>query len=65
MSLMFCLGIVILATVFGDRFIYYPVKYPEGEWDVSDPPAAEGQIVPMIEDCYFSTGDGVKLHGWL
>ena len=40
------------------------MKYPQGEWDVSNPLAREGQIVPGIEDCYFSTVDGVKLHGW-
>ena len=64
MSVMLCVGLVILITFFEDRFIYYPVKYPEGEWDVSNPPAADGQIVPVIEDCYFTTADGVKLHGW-
>jgi hypothetical protein len=64
MSMMFCAGLVIVVTMFEDRFIYYPVKYPEGEWDVSNPPAREGQIVPVIEDCYFITGDGLKLHGW-
>ena len=64
MSLMLCAGLVIVITFFEDRFIYYPVKYPGGEWDVSNPPAREGQIVPVIEDCYFTTADGVKLHGW-
>ena len=64
MAIMLCIGLVILITMFGDRYIYYPVKYPEGEWDVSNPPAREGQIVPVIQDCFFTTADGVKLHGW-
>ena len=53
-----------MAIVFEDRFIYYPVKFPEGEWNVSTPRAAAGDTVPVIEDCYFLTRDGLKLHGW-
>ena len=64
MSLMLCAGLLIVIPMLEDRYIYYPVKYPEGEWDVSKPPAREGQIVPLVEDCYFKTADGVKLHGW-
>ena len=64
MSLMLCSGLLIVTPMLENRCIYYPVKFPEGEWDVSKPPAREGQIVPLVEDCYFKTADGVKLHGW-
>lgn len=37
--------------------IFFPTKYPEGFWQ----PAQRGIAV---EDCFFTTSDGVKLHGW-
>jgi hypothetical protein len=39
-----------------DNFIYFPAKYPEGNWRIKDQLPAE--------DCYFKTRDGLKLHGW-
>jgi hypothetical protein len=39
-----------------DSFIYFPAKYPEGYWHV-------GKQLP-VEDCYFNTEDGLRLHGW-
>ncbi len=38
-------------------FIYLPAKYPEGYWDT------KGLDFP-VEDVYFQTADGVKLHGF-
>ena len=49
---------------FEDRLIYFPSKYPDGFWDVDNIPSREGEIVPKIEDCYFDTSDGLRLHGW-
>ncbi|HLG18050.1 MAG TPA: alpha/beta hydrolase [Blastocatellia bacterium] len=63
-GLMTFAGVAILIMGFEDRLIYFPSKYPEGLWDVSRIPQVEGEIVPNIEDCYFVTSDGVKLHGW-
>jgi fermentation-respiration switch protein FrsA (DUF1100 family) len=31
---------------------------------VENIPAGEGEIIPRVEDCYFTTADGVRLHGW-
>ena len=59
------LGLLICISMFEDKLIYLPDRYPQGRWDVSDPPAREGEIVPRIEDCHFTASDGVKLHGWL
>jgi fermentation-respiration switch protein FrsA (DUF1100 family) len=38
------------------RSVYYPFKYPQGEWDL--------QPVLGAEDAWMETSDGVKLHGW-
>ncbi len=52
-------GILIAAVVFiialawfGNRSIYYPMKYPDGEW-------AQGP-----NDVWIETADGVRIHGW-
>lgn len=37
--------------------IYFPVKYPEGFWRPEEFGVA-------VEDCFFTTEDGVKLHAW-
>jgi uncharacterized protein len=36
--------------------VYYPIRYPEGQWQV--------QSVLGAEDVQFVTEDGVRLHGW-
>ena len=62
--LILCASLVILIMLFEDRLIYFPAKYPAGQWEVGNMPAGEGQIVPRIEDCRFTTADGLSLHGW-
>lgn len=44
--------------------IFFPSKYPEGNWDVDPRPMDAEGPVPWIEDCSFTAFDGVKLHGW-
>jgi len=61
--LMLIAGLLVMVMFFEDEFIYYPAKYPEGDWQV-ETFAREGEIIPSIEDAYFQTSDGVKLHGW-
>lgn len=39
------------------NMIYYPSKFPEGDWDTSVFPG-------RIEECWFETADGFRLHGW-
>jgi hypothetical protein len=63
MAMMLIVGFVILIMFFEDSFIYYPSKYPEGEWNV-EATALDGEITAVIEDSYFVTSDGLKLHGW-
>ena len=59
-------GIVslILIMAFEDRLIYFPTKYPDGLWGLPETRPREGQVVPRIDDCCFTTSDGLKLHGW-
>ena len=38
-----------------DSLIYFPSKYPEGDWTPGD---------LSFEDAWFEAADGTKLHGW-
>ena len=62
--LLLCAGIVIVVMAFEDKLIYFPSKYPDGLWDVDNIPSHEGELIPKVEDCYFETSDGLRLHGW-
>ncbi|MEK6325063.1 MAG: alpha/beta hydrolase [Acidobacteriota bacterium] len=57
-------GLIIFIMAFEDKFIYFPSKYPDGSWEVNNNPAREGEVIPKVEDCFFETPDGVRLHGW-
>ncbi len=50
--------LVLFAMIFGDSFIYFPSKYPEGDWQ----PARDSSVV--VEDVSFAAADGTKLHAW-
>jgi len=62
--LMTITGLIALFMAYEDKLIYFPSKYPDGFWDVGNPQAREGELCPKIEDCYFDTSDGLRLHGW-
>ena len=62
--LMVCIVTLLLIMTFEDRLIYFPTKYPDGSWTVRETCAREGEILPRVEDCHFTTSDGVSLHGW-
>jgi hypothetical protein len=49
------LGIMLVMVWLENSFIYYPVKYPSGDWS---PPGLE------FEDAWFEADDGTRLHGW-
>jgi uncharacterized protein len=55
---------VTLVVVFESRFIYFPAKYPEGDWRVREPRAVEGRTTARIEDVWLTAEDGVRLHAW-
>jgi fermentation-respiration switch protein FrsA (DUF1100 family) len=48
---------------FEDRLIYFPTPAPDGFREVEALRARDPEA-PRIEDCFFETGDGVRLHGW-
>ena len=48
---------IVFLLLFENKIIFHPSRYPEGHWD----PASVG--VPA-QDIYFTSEDGVKLHGW-
>lgn len=50
-------GYAILLVSCENKIIYHPYKYPDGFWE----PESFGL---KVEDIYFESGDGVKLHGW-
>ena len=62
--LMLVLSCLVLLMTFEDKLIYFPTRYPDGYWTVRENCGHEGEILPAIEDCNFSTSDGVALHGW-
>ncbi len=53
----FLLGYTALLIFFENRIIYYPSPFPEGMWDAK----SRGL---EVEDVYFKTDDGLRLHGW-
>lgn len=49
--------LAILGTVmfFEERLIFFPARYPEGDWHPAD---------LVFEDVEFQSDDGIRLHGW-
>lgn len=48
---------VLLLRLSEKKFIYFPSRYPTGNWK----PLVHGSAP---EDLFFTTADGVRLHGW-
>ena len=47
----------IVLMVFEEKFIYFPERYPHG-------PYSQAHSIPNLRDCWVTTKDGLKLHGW-
>lgn len=47
----------LLIMIFEEQMIYFPFKYPEGYWKPEE-------LGLNVEDCYFTTSDTIRLHGW-
>ena len=45
------------AACMESRFIFFPSRYPEGNWDAAS-------MGLDAEDCWFTSADGTRLHGW-
>jgi uncharacterized protein len=50
-----CLLILGYAMFFEETFIFFPSRYPEGDWQPQGFPC---------EDAWFQAADGTRLHGW-
>ena len=48
----------LLVMFFENSFIYFPTKYPEGDWK------APARMQNKVEEVEFEASDGVKIHGW-
>lgn len=53
--LILCLVLVVLCMIFEEQFIFFPSRYPQGDWN----PAGL-----KFEDAQFTASDGTPLHGW-
>jgi len=47
--------VVLVAMFLEDSLVFYPVRYPEGDWQ---PPGLD------FTDAWFASADGTQLHGW-
>jgi fermentation-respiration switch protein FrsA (DUF1100 family) len=52
---------IITMAVFEDAMIFFPDRYPAGFWDAGAVSRGTGT---SVEDCFFPTSDGERLHGW-
>ena len=50
-----CLLIVVLFMIFEESMIFFPMRYPDGDWQ------PDGLA---FEDAWFQAADGTRLHGW-
>ncbi|HKC63662.1 MAG TPA: alpha/beta hydrolase [Pyrinomonadaceae bacterium] len=56
--------LIAFVMLFENRFIFFPSKYPEGNWEVENLKGREGEMLPKIENVWLETPDGVRIHGW-
>ncbi|MFQ5671874.1 MAG: alpha/beta hydrolase [Nitrospinales bacterium] len=50
-------GCMAMLVAYEKKMVYYPSTYPAGIWETEP-------FGIQVEDVYFQSGDGVKLHGW-
>ena len=55
--LVICGFLICAILIMEDNMIYFPARYPEGNWDLKN-------YGVIIEDAFFETADGLNLHGW-
>lgn len=49
--------LAVLVMIFENKFIFFPAKYQAGQY-------AQAATIPGLTDCWMTTEDGIKLHGW-
>jgi fermentation-respiration switch protein FrsA (DUF1100 family) len=53
-GLLIYLGIVLMFAWLENSLVYFPSRYPKGDWSLK----------PGMEDAWFESADGTRLHGW-
>lgn len=53
--------IVVVLSLLERSLIFFPIRHPAGDWGFPDRARARGVVV---EDRFFTTEDGVRLHAW-
>lgn len=61
---LFCLLSCGCAMLMENRLVYFPSKYPEGDWGLAQAAPTASRNYPRIEEVRFQAADGVRLHGW-
>ncbi|HQP44372.1 MAG TPA: alpha/beta hydrolase [Thermoanaerobaculales bacterium] len=56
-----CATIVAGAMFLERQMIYFPTRYPDGLWELE---AVTRNSGCTLEDCFFQSEDGLRLHGW-
>jgi len=54
-GLVIYLTVLLVLMLLENKMIYFPAKYPIGNWEPVDLP---------VEDAHFTATDGTQLHGW-
>ncbi len=49
--------LLLLVRMFEERLVFFPDRYATNEWD-------PGRMGVEVEDVFFTTSDGVRLHAW-
>jgi uncharacterized protein len=49
--------LTVLLMVYENKFIYFPDRYPTGQY-------LQAANIPSLADCWMTTEDGLKLHAW-
>lgn len=47
----------LIVMIFEERFIFFPTKFPDGNYE-------DAHFVPNMVDCWIPTEDGITIHGW-
>ena len=58
------IGFYLFIMLFEEKLIFFPSKYPVGRWDLVSSNNISDPLSPQLSDVWFTTEDGVKLHGW-
>src|SRR6185436_17354712 len=50
--------LAVVTMAFGDRFIFFPTRYPEGDW------ASRERATVPVDEVEFTIADGTRLVAW-